>query len=152
MERLPGPLLTVDCVVARVLADGNVGVLLVERRFPPHGWALPGGFVDVGESCESAALRELAEETALAGTLLWQQHTYSDPARDARRHTASVVFVVRADGDPQAGDDAGKAEFWPLSALPPLCFDHGQIVQDFASAKYAPASAVASGPLGAYGL
>ncbi|MSP90283.1 MAG: NUDIX hydrolase [Myxococcales bacterium] len=130
MRALPvTPLLCVDIIVERV--GGPRAVLLVERRHPPHGWALPGGFVDVGESCEAAAVRELREETNLHGELLCQLHTYSDPSRDPRRPTASVVFVARAHGEPQAGDDAGQVAWWPLDALPTLCFDHATILNDY---------------------
>ncbi len=134
-----GPSLTVDCIVELSTATGEIGVLLVERRFAPLGWALPGGFVDAGESCEAAALRELLEETGLRGRLLYQMHTYSDPRRDARRPTASVVFAVEAEGVPVAGDDAGALRVWPWCALPSLCFDHAQILADYRSGRYLPA-------------
>lgn len=134
-----GPSLCVDALVAGTASDGTPAILLIERRHPPHGWALPGGFVDAGESCEQAVLRELAEETGLLGTILYQMHTYSDPARDPRRQTAAVAYAVAATGSPVAGDDAGKAEFWPLAALPPLAFDHGRVVADFASGRFVPA-------------
>ena len=124
------------------MPDGSRAILLIERRFPPHGWAIPGGFVDAGESAETAVLRELLEETGLVGTIRYQMHTYSDPQRDPRRQTASVAFAVEATGDPQAGDDAGRAAFWPLDALPPLAFDHGAIVADYASGRFAPAAAI----------
>ncbi len=140
--RYTGPSLCVDALVERALPDGRRAILLIERRFPPHGWAIPGGFVDAGESCETAVLRELQEETGLTGTIAYQMHTYSDPRRDPRRQTASVAFAITADGVPVAGDDAGKARFWPLDALPPLAFDHGAIVADYASGRFAPAAAI----------
>jgi 8-oxo-dGTP diphosphatase len=137
-----GPSLCVDALVERQLPDGRRAILLIERRFPPHGWAIPGGFVDAGESAETAVLRELAEETGLVGRILYQMHTYSDPQRDPRRQTASVAFAVAAEGEPIAGDDAGLARFWPLDALPPLAFDHGAIVGDYASGRFAPPAAI----------
>ncbi|MFZ4577245.1 MAG: NUDIX domain-containing protein [Myxococcota bacterium] len=138
MSHAPGPGLTVDLIVERPLVDGRRAVLLVERRFPPYGWALPGGFVDAGECCEDAALRELAEETALRGRLLYQLHTYSDPLRDPRRPTASVVFVAESDGEPVAGDDAAGLRFWPLDDLPQLCFDHARVIDDYRTDRYRP--------------
>ena len=140
--RYTGPSLCVDALVERPLADGRRAILLVERRFPPFGWAIPGGFVDAGESCETAVLRELQEETGLAGRILYQMHTYSAPDRDPRRQTASVAFAVAAAGEPVAGDDAGTARFWPLDALPPLAFDHAAIVADYASGRFVPADAI----------
>ncbi len=109
------------------------GVLLVERKNPPYGWALPGGFVDYGETVEHAAVREVQEETGLRVRLAGLLGVYSDPARDSRRHTMSCVFV----GIPKtleglrAGDDAATVAFFLPEALPPLCFDHARIVQDF---------------------
>lgn len=134
----PGPILTVDCIVERRCADGREGVVLVERRWPPYGWALPGGHVDAGESCETAALRELLEETSLHGVLLYQMHTYSDPRRDPRKPTVSVVFAAQAEGTLQAGDDASRAEIFPWDGLPLLCFDHLEILADYRSGRYAP--------------
>ena len=123
-----GPALTVD-VILELPGDHLV---LVQRRFPPIGWALPGGFVDVGESLEQAAHREAREETGLDVTLTEQFRAYSDPDRDPRRHTVSVVFVATAEGEPQAGDDASDAKVFSVFALPaPLCFDHEQILQDY---------------------
>ena len=122
-----GPAATVDIVLER---DG--AVLLVERRFPPLGWALPGGFVDLGERVGDAAVREAKEETGLDVRLVTLLHVYSDPARDPRRHTLSVVFVATAEGEPVGGDDAAQARFFPLDALPsPICFDHGRILADY---------------------
>jgi 8-oxo-dGTP diphosphatase len=119
------PALTVDLVV---LIGGRV--VLVERKYEPRGWALPGGFVDVGETVEAAAVREAKEETGLDVRLLEQFHVYSDPRRDARRHTASVVFVAEAEGEPSGGDDAAQARAFAWDALPPLVFDHAEILAD----------------------
>jgi 8-oxo-dGTP diphosphatase len=119
------PSLTVDLVV---LVGGRV--VLVERKYEPRGWALPGGFVDVGETVEAAAIREAREETGLDVRLLEQFHVYSDPRRDPRRHTASVVFVAEAEGNPAGGDDAAQARTFAWDALPPLVFDHAEILDD----------------------
>lgn len=108
------------------------GIVLIERKNPPHGWALPGGFVDYGESLEEASLREAKEETTLDVQLIEQFHTYSDPRRDPRHHTISTVFIARAIGDPRGGDDARSAQVFTESNLPsPLVFDHPQILRDY---------------------
>jgi 8-oxo-dGTP diphosphatase len=122
----PHPIPTVDLII-RV----GGGIVLVRRRYPPLGWALPGGFVDAGETLEAAAEREALEETGLAVRLVRQFHTYSDPARDPRRHTISTVFGADADGAPQGGDDAAEARVFPPGELPPLAFDHAQILADY---------------------
>ena len=125
------PFPTVDIVLYR---EGH-GVLFIERRNPPHGWALPGGFIDYGESAEEAAVREALEETGLHVRLTGLLGVYSDPERDPRFHTLSVVFTAEADADetPCAGDDAGNVRFFPLDALPDsMAFDHREIVSDFA--------------------
>lgn len=124
------PVPTVDVLVHH---PGR-GVVLVKRRNPPHGWALPGGFVDYGEPVEAAAVREAREETGLAVQLTGVLGVYSAPDRDPRQHTMSVVFTAQA-ADPdalRAGDDAGEARFFPLDALPgPLAFDHAAILGDY---------------------
>jgi 8-oxo-dGTP diphosphatase len=124
----PGPAATTDVVLIR-----DDRVLLVARRYKPLGWALPGGFVDPGEKVEHAAVREVKEETGLDCTLSHLLNVYSDPARDRRRHTLSVVYIGAVVGDPTpiAGDDAGAAVWHPLHALPsPIAFDHAQILAD----------------------
>lgn len=108
------------------------GLVLIERLNPPHGWALPGGFVDYGESLEQAAIREAKEETCLDIELLGQLHTYSDPGRDPRMHCISTVFVARATGIPKAEDDAKSVALFPKDRLPEtMAFDHRQILQDY---------------------
>ena len=123
--RNPAP--TVDAVV---LLPGD-RVVLVRRKNPPHGWAIPGGFVDEGERLDVAAAREASEETGLSVTLLEQFHSYSDPARDPRRHTISTVYLATASGQPHGGDDAAEARAFPWDALPdPIVFDHREILAD----------------------
>ncbi len=123
------PVPTVDIVIVQP----GKGVVLVERRFAPLGWALPGGFVDYGESVEQAALREALEETGLRVRLQELLGVYSDPARDARLHSISTVFIALADRveEIRGGDDAAAAAFFPLTALPALAFDHASILDDF---------------------
>ncbi len=122
--RNPTP--TVDIII-----EIGSKIVLIERKNPPFGWALPGGFVDYGESYETAALREALEETRLGVTDLKQFHTYSEPTRDPRQHTASTVFTGKAEGVPQAGDDARDAALFSEKSLPPLVFDHEKIVADY---------------------
>jgi 8-oxo-dGTP diphosphatase len=121
------PIPTVDIIIE---LDG--GIILIERKNPPHGWALPGGFVDYGESLESAAQREALEETGLTVNLLGQFHTYSDPGRDSRSHNISTVFIAQATGKPQAGSDALKAGLFTKTTLPEkIVFDHTLILEDY---------------------
>jgi 8-oxo-dGTP diphosphatase len=124
------PVPTVDIIIE---IDGRI--VLIERKNPPFGWALPGGFVDYGESYETAAAREAEEETGLKVRELRQFHTYSAPDRDARMHTASTVFIGQADGPPRAGDDAARAELFSEHDLPSLAFDHATILSDYFSFK-----------------
>ncbi len=123
------PLLTVDVVIELLASPGDI--VLIERRHPPAGWALPGGFVDIGETVEHAARREAFEETGLVVTLVDLLGVYSDPGRDARGHTVSVVYVGRAHGVPEGGDDARTARAWKPESPPPLAFDHARIVADY---------------------
>jgi len=127
MERFRNPVPTVDIII-----ELRGGVVLIERANEPHGWALPGGFVDYGESLEEAAVREALEETGLRVELQRQMHTYSDPARDPRQHTISTVFVATGHGELRAGDDARGAAFFTEDTLPEeLVFDHRQILEDY---------------------
>src|SRR5690606_34437213 len=105
-------------------------IVLIRRKNPPLGWALPGGFVDEGEPLEAAAVREAREETGLEVRLEEQFFTYSDPLRDPRLHTLSTVYLARAEGVPQGSDDAAEARAFAPDELPPLVFDHGAIVAD----------------------
>jgi ADP-ribose pyrophosphatase YjhB (NUDIX family) len=115
------------------------GIILIKRKNPPYGWALPGGFVEYGESLEQAAVREAKEETSLDITLLSQCHTYSDPTRDSRKHTISTVFLARAWGTPAAADDADEIGIFFRNALPsPLVFDHEIILQSYFASKKSP--------------
>jgi len=125
------PALTTDIIIE--LKDRpDVPIVLIRRKNPPHGWALPGGFVDVGESLEHAAVREAEEETALRVTLKLLLGCYSDPTRDPRGHTVSAVYVAEAVGEPRAQDDAaGVAIFSPEGLPSPLAFDHARILRDY---------------------
>ena len=115
-----------------IIIEQGGEIILIERKNPPHGWALPGGFVDYGESLESAAQREALEETGLTVDLLGQFHTYSDPSRDPRQHNISTVFIAQAKGKPQAGSDALKARFFTKNTLPEkIAFDHALILEDY---------------------
>jgi 8-oxo-dGTP diphosphatase len=128
------PKLTVDVIIE--MGDERQ-LVLVQRKNPPFGWALPGGFVDVGETVEEAARREALEETSLEVDLIRQFHVYSDPKRDPRGHTVTVVFIGRAVGSPRGADDAVEAKAFPRDALPEgLAFDHGQVLNDYVTGRY----------------
>lgn len=121
------PLLTIDIII-----QYKDGIVLIERKNPPPGWALPGGFVDVGESIENAAIREAKEETSLDVTLIEQFHAYSRPDRDPRFHTVSVVFIGKGEGVLKGMDDARKAEIFTENTLPgAIAFDHREIILDY---------------------
>ncbi|HEX9884755.1 MAG TPA: NUDIX hydrolase [Desulfobaccales bacterium] len=122
------PVPTVDIIIEY----GNQGLVLIERAQAPWGWAMPGGFVDYGESLEDAARREAREETGLEVTLLGQLHTYSDPRRDPRQHNISTVFVAHGSGAPRAADDARNLRIFPPDEIPrTLAFDHARILADY---------------------
>lgn len=127
--RNPAP--TVDLII-EMIDRPHRPIVLIERLNIPYGWALPGGFVDYGESVETAAVREAKEETNLAVTLIEQFQVYSDPNRDQRQHTLSIVFIATATGTATAQDDAKSLTVVnPWEVPEPLCFDHGQILQDY---------------------
>ncbi len=127
------PLPTVDIII-----ELNSGIVLIERRNEPFGWALPGGFVDYGESLESAAVREAREETSLEISNLRLLGCYSDPARDERMHTISTVYIATGHGNPIAADDAVNLAIFRLDSLPQrLCFDHARILTDYRAATQA---------------
>jgi ADP-ribose pyrophosphatase YjhB (NUDIX family) len=137
-EQHLNPVPTVDIIIEVVRGDGKQGIVLIERKNPPPGWALPGGFVEYGESLEAAAVREAREETSLDVELEYQLHAYSDPGRDPRRHTITTVFVVAARGRPRAADDARRAEVFTAEEITfPLAFDHSRILRDYFRTKRA---------------
>jgi 8-oxo-dGTP diphosphatase len=132
LRRHRNPTPTVDIIIEMP----PKGLILIERVNPPWGWALPGGYVDYGESLEDAARREAREETSLEVELLGQFHTYSDPRRDPRQHNISTVFVARTDGIPRAADDARRLAIFRPEDLPEeLAFDHGQILADYLKSR-----------------
>lgn len=132
MQEHRNPLPTVDIII-----EHGGGVVLIRRKNEPIGWAMPGGFVDYGESLEDAARREAREETGLDVKLKRQMHTYSDPGRDRRFHTITTVYVAEGSGALMAGDDAGQAAVFGRDGLPQdIVFDHRAILEDYYTGKY----------------
>lgn len=128
-NNLRNPFPTVDIII-----EYNGGIILIKRKNPPEGWALPGGFVGYGESLESAATREAKEETGLDIELLRQFHTYSDPKRDPRHHTITTVFIAKSRGRAVAGDDAKEIGIFSKDNLPAqIAFDHRDILNNYFS-------------------
>jgi 8-oxo-dGTP diphosphatase len=127
-----GPFITVDAII-----EVPEGIVLVKRSNPPLGYALPGGFVDYGESLEHAVIREAREETGLSLLDLRQFHTYSEPSRDPRFHTITTVFSARAEGSPRAGDDAADVRVVRPAEIDnlPFAFDHRQVLQDWIAGR-----------------
>ncbi len=122
------PVPTVDIIIE--VKGGKI--LLIKRRNPPSGWAIPGGFVDYGESLEEAAAREAKEETSLDVKLIRQMHTYSDPSRDPRQHTITTVYVASGEGIPVAADDAAEIGCFGEDDIPSeIAFDHREILKDY---------------------
>ena len=131
VKQYRNPFPTVDVII-----EINGGIILIERKNPPLGWAIPGGFVDYGESLEDAAIREAKEETSLEISGLRLLGCYSDPARDSRMHTISAVYMANGKGIPCAADDAANLKIFGLYELPgQLCFDHSKILLDYLNQK-----------------
>ncbi|MEJ2093220.1 MAG: NUDIX hydrolase [Syntrophobacterales bacterium] len=132
-SRYRNPTPTVDIIIEYQ----SQGLVLIERQKPPYGFALPGGFVEYGESLEEAAVREAKEETGLDVKLLGQFHSYSDPHRDPRQHNITTVFIARGAGTPQAASDAKSLAIFSPDNLPsPLAFDHAQILKDYLRVRH----------------
>jgi len=132
IEVYQNPIPTVDVIIE--LESG--GIVLIKRKNPPHGWAIPGGFVDYGESLEEAALREGREETSLDLELVGQFHTYSDPNRDPRHHTITTAYIAKGKGKPEAKDDAIEIGAFTQFNLPEqIAFDHRKILEDYFRTK-----------------
>lgn len=128
------PYVAVDGIIKVFDEKGNFkGIVLIERKNPPYGLALPGGFVDIGESVEDALRREMKEETNLDVEIVRLFNVYSDPKRDPRFHTVSIVFICKAQGTPVGKDDAKEAKIYKLEDIPfdKLVFDHSKILSDF---------------------
>lgn len=133
MNPLPrNPFLTVDAII-----EIDNGIILIKRKNPPPGWAIPGGFVDYGETLEDAVIREAKEETGLNISLVRQFHTYSAPKRDPRHHTVSTIFIATASGNPVAADDALEVKIFTRDTLPEeIAFDHRKILEDYFEGRY----------------
>ena len=128
-HRNPAP--TVDIII-ELIDRSERPIVLIERKNEPFGWAIPGGFVDYGESIETAAIREAEEEVSLKVKLIEQFHVYSAPDRDPRQHTLAIVFIATAKGEPVAADDAKNMGIFNQYDLPQnLCFDHDRVLQDY---------------------
>jgi 8-oxo-dGTP diphosphatase len=138
-SKFRNPVPTVDIIIEITGGRKVPGIVLIKRKNPPPGWALPGGFVDYGETLEAAAVREAREETSLAVELLSQFRAYSDPARDPRLHTISTVFIARAEGVPRAADDAKSViVIDPRDRSLALAFDHRKILDDYLESRKGP--------------
>ncbi len=136
-EIFRNPVPTVDIIIECKAGSDRNGIVLIKRKNPPPGWALPGGFVDYGETLEEAAVREAKEETGLEVELIGQIHSYSKPDRDPRQHTISTIFAATATGYPQGADDALEASIFTPETFPQeIAFDHRQILEDYLRHRY----------------
>ena len=132
MKKFKNPIPTVDIIIEMEDSDRQSGIVLIKRKNPPHGWALPGGFVDYGESLEEAAKREAKEETSLDIQIISQMFSYSNPKRDPRFHTITTVYIAKARGTPEAKDDAVDIGVFSKEEIDfPLAFDHAKILEDY---------------------
>ena len=132
MKKFKNPIPTVDIIIEMEHSGGQPEIVLIKRKNPPYGWALPGGFVDYNESLEQAAKREAKEETSLDIQIVSQMFTYSDPMRDPRFHTITTVYIARANGTPEANDDAAEIGVFSREKIDfPLAFDHAKILEDY---------------------
>lgn len=135
-QQYRNPVPTVDIIIETEHGFRS-GIVLIKRKNPPFGWAIPGGFVDYGETLEQAAVREALEETSLHVDLVRQFHTYSDPSRDPRLHTVTTVFIAKSSGKPEGMDDAAEAEIFSRNEIPEqMAFDHASILNDYFSGRY----------------
>ncbi len=135
--RNPAPTVDIIIEIDNPSTPGRKGIVLINRKNPPSGWAIPGGFVDYGESMERAAAREALEETSLEVEIIRQFHTYSDPSRDPRQHTISTVYIARAAGVPKGRDDALEAKIFDPERIPSnMAFDHADIIKDYLDKRY----------------
>lgn len=131
MPRPETPGLAADTII-ELIDYPNRPIVLIERKFPPYGWAIPGGFVDIGERIETAAVREAKEEVCLDVKLIALLGLYSDPQRDPRGHTVTACYVAEAHGTPKAADDAKNYQIFKVDALPELlAFDHALVLEDY---------------------
>lgn len=127
VEVFRNPLPTTDIII-----ELQGGIALIRRKNPPHGWALPGGFIDYGERAEDAAIREAREETGLEIEITGLLGVYSDPQRDPRGHTITIVFMAKGRGNPRAADDAAELRIVSPENLPDnVVFDHSKIIADY---------------------